>query len=119
MRGGKKPAPRPPSKGALLGSGFKVAASLGVGGRGTPAYLTRQRLPPSPAGQGRPLPWRRKAKGSLYALRAGGPPNIVSGANSGTPGFPGAHMRAPGLGCAPLTSHSGREARGAHRSGRL
>jgi hypothetical protein len=85
---------------------------------GTAAGLTQQRLSPAPAGQGRSLRWRRET-GSRHARRAGGSSNIVSGANSGTPGFPDAHRRVPGLGCAPLTSHSGREARGAHRSGRL
>lgn len=34
-----------------------------MAGRGQAAGLTRQRLLPAPAGQGRPLPWRRKERG--------------------------------------------------------
>lgn len=117
---GEKPAPRPPNKGTPLSSGLNVAAGLGSWRAGNSSGLDTTEVATRTGGTRPTAPVEEEGEGGpLHARRAGGSPNIVSRAKSGTPGFPDAHMRVPGLRCAPLTSHSSREARGAHRSERL
>lgn len=106
--------PRPPSRGALQLSSGSGNWRDGDGSGFDPAEVVTR-----PGGT-RPIAPVEERDGSRGThAGAEGSSSILSGANSGTPGFPDAHRRVPGLGCAPLTFHSGRGARGAHRSGRV